>query len=989
MNSMKTITSKDPSGGAGGVPKYLTASQYYLGKDGHEQSASAWCGSAARSLGLIGKPVTEELMNRLGSGFSTDGKTALRQGAGKKPEIRKVKDRSGKVRLNDKGEELTASHGNRVGTEMVLNAPKSVSILMAYSDPALRQDIVDAEHRVVDKIIAFAEKHCAETRRGKGGKDVLTAELVVSRHTHFGARAHESDWKERGEHELDIDMHLHTHCLIYNVCKGSDGQWGTLEPGELWRWKMAIGAMYRAELASEMQKLGFGIEDDIRYDHDGRVTDRFWKIAGIPDELSEQMSGRRKEILAHMKEHGGTAQQATLKTRRDKDEPSFAELHARWQEDLALWRQEHPGLLPENMRDLMHREQRTPAQRQTQALRDQEVLAALHETKSVWTRPDLVRQLAERNTTMSASQVWRETSAFLKRNELQLIEPEQIHKDDRGKTLSRRYTETRFADPKVVQQEREIIEMAKARVNDQAIRLDPEVVKKAIQTMEKERGFDLSPEQRKATEWVTTGTGGLAILQGWAGTGKTTAFDAIVKAFRESGRDVRGCSTAWKAARKLEAESAVPSQSITEMVDHLNKGKMKLTNKSVILVDEAGMMGTPSLHALLSHAHQAGAKVCLGGDVLQLQSVERGSPTRALMREKEVGFAELRDIRRQKNQADRDIANAFYAAGGTEKRSRSQNEVSGQKILQLMEARGQIQAFDTRDQSREYLVKDYLASPKPSREKLVLAATRTDVALLNSAIREGRKAKGELGLDHTVGVSNPRTQKPQDLVVAKGDRLMFTKKSKELGVVNGTLLVVTGVIPDGRGGHTVQGTIESDIKKEDGRELSFAAKDVSLMHSYASTVHKSQGQSVSEVYHLGHRGMTDRQLALVGFTRMKDHYTLYGPIDELFDRSGDAAWAQDRLQVNALEEGLSKKHRGLTTTQWLREEAEKAQAQPSREKPERHHEGTRAGMFKDSKFLKAAGEAFRKIRDRQQAKQLDKERAAQRERKRDRGHERS
>jgi conjugative relaxase-like TrwC/TraI family protein len=986
MNSLKTLTSKDPSGGAGGVPAYLTSTQYYLGRDGQEQSASAWCGSAARTLGLMGQPVTEELMNRLGSGFAPDGKTELRQGAGKKPEIRKVKDRSGKVRLNEKGEELTATHGMRIGTESTLSAPKSMSILMAFGDAELRQATVDAQHRAVDKTIAFYEKHCAETRRGKGGKEVLSAELVISRHTHFGARPHESDWKQRGDHELDIDPQLHTHCLIYNVCRGSDGQWGTLEPSEIWRWKKAIGAMYRAELASEMQKLGFQIEDDIRYDQDGKVTDRFWKIAGIPDELSEQMSGRRKEILAYMKEHGGTAQQATLKTRRNKDEPTFAEMHARWQEDLALWRREHPGLLPENLRDLANRGHRTPSHKQTQVQRDQELLAELHESKSVWTRADLVQKLAERSTGTSAAQVWREAGAFLKRNELQLIEPEKIHKDDRGQHLSRRYTQTRFADPKVVKQEQDIVAMAKARLHDQTVRLDPKVLKKAIAEMEQERGFKLSPEQRKGAEFICCGSGGIAVVQGWAGTGKTTVSDAVVKAYRESGFQVIGCATAWKAAKKLEAESGVTSYSIAQMVDQLDKGKMKLTAKTVVLVDEAGMMGTPSLRALIGHAHEAGSKLICQGDVLQLQSVERGAPMRAMSAA--IGYTELKDIRRQKKQEDRDIALAFYGAGGTEQRSRSENEVAGQKILQGMEANGQIQAFDTRDQAREYLVKDYLASPKPAREKLVLAATRGDVDLLNSAIRDGRKAKGELGLDHTVGVSNPRTKKLQDLVVAKGDRLMFTKKSKELGVVNGTMLVVTGVIPDGRGGHTIQGTIESDIKKEDGRQLAFAAKDVSLMHSYASTVHKSQGQSVSEVYHLGHRGMTDRQLALVGFTRMKDHYTLYGPIDELFDRSGDAAWAQDRLQVNALEEGLSQKHGGMTTTQWLKQEAQKGQ---SREKPEHRHEGTRAGLLKDSKFLKAAGEAFRKLRDRQQTKQRDLERQAQRDHKRDRerGPERS
>lgn len=919
MLSITPLKSKDPSGGAGRAPQYLTSTQYYRDKDGQERSASAWLGQGSRSLGLQGKAVTEELMNRLSTGFAPDGKTPLRQNAGAKPETKTVRDRKGKPRLDADGKELTATHGVRIGHDLTWSAPKPVSALMALGEPALHDILVDCQHAAVGVGMNFIEKRVAETRRGKGGKDVMACELVASRHTHFGARPHEKDWTQRGDHDMDVDPQLHTHVLLYNLGKAADGSWGALEPKEIYRWKKAAGALYRAELAHQLrQRLGFEIEEDIRYDRDGKVSDRFWKIKGLPDELLEQLSGRRKEILAYQQEHGGSAQQATLMTRRNKDEPSFDELRARWKDDIATWRREHPGQLPDNILDLCSHA-KPERSRQTQQQRDAEILAELHETKSVWTRADLTQKLAERSTGLSASQVWREVSSYLKRNELQLIEPEQIHKDDRGRTLSRRHTETRFADPKVVKQEQDIVTMAKERKNDARVRLDAGAVKKAIADMEKERGFSLSQEQRRAVEFATVGSGGIAIIQGRAGTGKTTAFDAIVKAYRDSGRDVIGCATAWKAAKKLEAESGVPSHSIARLVKQLDQGKIKLTERSVVLVDEAGMMGTPSLHALIRHAHEAGAKVLMGGDVLQLQSVERGAPMRQLA--KEIGLVELKDIKRQKHQADRDIANAYYDAGGTELRSRAQEEAAGQKIIAMMEARGQVQAFDTRDQSREYLVKDYLASSKPARNKLLLASTRADVEAINASVRDGLKARGELGVEHPVGILNPRTGKIQSLPLAEGDRVHFIKRNDALDVVNGTLIQVTRVTPDGKGHFTVEGRIESDIPKQDGRKVTFQAHEVALEHAYSTTVHKSQGQSVSEVYHLGHRGMTDRQLSLVGFTRMKDSYTLYGPIEELFDRSGDAAYAHDRLQVNALEEGLSRKHRGLTTTQYLREKA--------------------------------------------------------------------
>lgn len=910
MLTITALKSNSPSGDGGGVPKYLTATEYYLDKNGQERSSAAWTGRGAQALGLKG-PVTEELMNKLAAGFGPDGQP-LRQNAGEKPKQHPLKDRQGNVKLDEQGNPIMKTQGVRIGFDLTWSAPKSVSVAFAGADGALRDKMLEAHHAAVEKALDFVEKHAAETRRGKGGKDVLEAELVISRHTHYGARAHEKDWKQRGEHELDVDPQLHTHCLVYNLARDKDGNWGALEPKEMYHWKMAAGALYRAELAENLRGLGFGIEDDIRLADDGSVKDRFFKIAGVPDELAEQMSGRRKEILAHMAEHGGSAQQANLATRRDKDEPTFAELSERWKEDLAEYRREHPGLLPENMRSLVGRKPEREAPKPQQEL-DQEILAELHETKSVWTRADLTGKLAERNVgRMSMKDVLKETSQFLVRNDLVLIEPEKVHQDDRGQHLARRHREVRFADPKVVAQEHEMVRDAAARKGEQEVRLDPKVVDQAIAAMEKERGFQLSAEQRKAARFVCAETGGVAVIEGRAGTGKTTTADAVVQAYEASGRHVIGAATGWDAAKKLEAESGITSHSITSLLGKLDKGQIKLNSKSVILIDEAGMVGTPSMKGLLDHAHAAKAKVLLQGDTLQLQSVERGAPMRALA--KEVGSVVLTDIRRQQHQADRDTAQAFYDAGDAQLRSRQQNVDAGKAILSRMERNGQIQGYDSWDEARQQWVAQYLASQLPARDKLLTAGTREDVQAGNSAVREVRKRAGELGLEFQIQGTEPRTGKAYQIPLAEGDRVRFTKRNDELGLVNGTKAVVQSITPAKGGGHTIKATIESDIKKMDGREVEFNTKDYGcLTHAYAATVHKSQGQSVQEVYHLGHPGMTDRQLSLVSFTRMKQKYELFGDASDLFDVRLDAKVAEDRLQMNAMEEGRA--FEGRTTKQ--------------------------------------------------------------------------
>lgn len=355
MLTITALKSTAKDGGAGGVTKYLTATEYFLDKDGKERSSSRWTGKAAAAFGLTGKNVDVVLMNKFAHGFGPKGE-ALRQNPGALPQTKPVLDREGNQRLDDRGKPMFANTGVRIGYDFTWSAPKSVSIAFAMADPVMRDKILAAHHQAVEKGIGFLETHAAETRRGNGSKDVIAAELLVSRHTHYSARPHEKDWKQRGEHALEIDPQLHTHALFYGCCRGVDGNWGTLEPKEMFRWKKTAGALYRAELASALRELGFGIEDDIRLDKkSGRVKDRFFKIAGIPDDLTEQMSGRRKQILEHMAEHGGSAQAANLATRRDKDEPSFGEMMSRWTGDLDIFRKENPGKLPQNVSELLGR----------------------------------------------------------------------------------------------------------------------------------------------------------------------------------------------------------------------------------------------------------------------------------------------------------------------------------------------------------------------------------------------------------------------------------------------------------------------------------------------------------------------------------------------------------------------------------------------------------------------------------------------------------
>lgn len=879
---MLTITALNAHGkggkGAAPVLAYLKATEYYRDADDQAVSSSRWWGKGAASLGLSGT-VDEKAMEALANGYAPDGRP-LCQNAGAKPLWVPQKDAQGRVKLDAKGNERGRwEGGHRVGWDLTLSAEKSFSVLYASASPEERERLLDAHRRAVDDALSFVERR-AETRRGKAGRDVIGANLVASCHTHFGSR--------------DRAPQVHTHCLVYAVAQGEDGQWGALSPEEMYRQKMTVGALYRASLAANLRGLGYGIEKRPEVDAEGQETGRaYFRVAGIGDELRDAFSKRRAAIVEHMARHGGSAQAACLATRKHKDEPTYAELVRTWTDALAQMRADDPTLF-RDAAELRGRPSVTAG-----VVDDAKVLEALHANEAVFTRSQLVERLAlEHVGRLDAAGVEREADAFLRRNDVVAVAADDIHADDRGQTLALRHREDRYAARWMIDLEQSVADRAALRKNDAGVRVEKSVVDEAVARYEREKGFSLTAEQRKAVDWVTQGTGGVAALSGMAGTGKTATAGAWIAAFKADGRGIIGAAVGWDAAKKLEAESGIHSFSTQSLIGQLDRGKLILSPKAVIVLDEAGMAGTHTVARLQQHCDRVGAKLVLQGDALQLQAVDAGAPFRLAIAA--IGETQLTEIRRQQNRGDRQTAEAFYSADGSV-RSRADSRRLGLGVLHRLEKAGQIEAYASQNDALEGLVQDHVNSPTPDRDKLVLGGTRADVAALNRAIRDEMKRCGRLGTEeHTFRAVERGVA--CDLTIAVGDRLRFGKKDRHLNVVNGH----TGVVE--RFDHTADGTVrvvvrlESEVKQDEGRHVSVdPAAYAHLSLGYASTVHKAQGQGKEEVRQLANLGMTDRQLALVAFTRTKRTFALYGADDDIDPRVLAERIGTDRLKTNATE----------------------------------------------------------------------------------------
>ena len=150
----------------------------------------------------------------------------------------------------------------------------------------------------------------------------------------------------------------------------------------------------------------------------------------------------------------------------------------------------------------------------------------------------------------------------------------------------------------------------------------------------------------------------LSVVVGYAGTGKSTMLGEARAAWEADGYQVRGAALSGIAAEQLEAGAGIASRTVHSLLFQWEQGREVLTDRDVLVVDEAGMIGSRQMERLLSRAEAAGAKVVLVGDPEQLQAIEAGAAFRAIA--ERVGAVEITEVRRQREawqqQATRELA---------------------------------------------------------------------------------------------------------------------------------------------------------------------------------------------------------------------------------------------------------------------------------------------------------------------------------------------
>jgi Ti-type conjugative transfer relaxase TraA len=368
------------------------------------------------------------------------------------------------------------------------------------------------------------------------------------------------------------------------------------------------------------------------------------------------------------------------------------------------------------------------------------------------------------------------------------------------------------------------------------------------------RGLVLSGEQHDAFDHVTNGKD-LGVVIGYAGTGKSAMLGVAREAWEDAGYQVRGAALSGIAAENLEAGSGISSRTIASLEHGWAQGRDLLTANDVLVIDEAGMIGSRQMERVLSAAEKAGAKVVLVGDPEQLQAIEAGAAFRSVV--ERHGGVEITEIRRQQVDWQRD-ATRHLATGRT-----------GEAISAYAD-HDMVRVADTREGARAELVKGWERArlDDPDQSQIILTHTNDEVRNLNELARGKLREGGVLGEDVTIKAERG------DRLFATGDRLMFLRNDRELGVKNGTLGTIAEINPQ-----------RVAVQLDDGRSVAFDTKDYAHVdHGYAATIHKAQGVTVDRTHVLATPGL-DRHASYVALSRHREGVALHYGKEDFADQS--------------------------------------------------------------------------------------------------------
>jgi conjugative relaxase-like TrwC/TraI family protein len=767
---------------------------------GHGESPGRWYGAGASSLGLRGEA-------------SVAGFQAMFEG-----------------RDPTTGELLGRPHGRNAvpAFDVVLRPTKSVSVLYGLGDPATGQAVLVAHHAGVREAVAYLDGHLG-ARRGHGGVEHVSGQGLLG--VGFDHRT-----------SREGDPLLHTHLVVANRTQGPDGRWTALDGRDLYRHRLAADAIYRATYQRQLSRT-LGVKWTAADAYGNR------ELHGLPEELLRSFSKRTDQIDLEVERLEASGRERTPRlvkwavhaTRKPKDHEAADTLYGRWRREAAE-RGHDPDTLVRQV---------------TGRTRDHNQDLAERTVAEVFQRLACPDGLTEHASTFARQDVIAALGAGLagaSRAELEDLADRFCAERAVAVVADRALEERRWSTPELLAVEQRLVAAATGRADEQTAVVSHDAVRAALQA-HPTAGQDQQAMVRDACQ----GGQGVALVVGRAGTGKTFALGAARHAWQLDGYRPLATAPTGIATVSLEAEGFEEVATCDRLLADLDRGRERLDGRTVLVVDEAGMLGSRKLARLLDHAERAGSKVVLVGDDRQLAAIDAGGGFRALRLR--LGASEFTENRRQHQAWERE-ALELVRSGLVE------------EAVAAYRAHDRVICADSKPAATLALLQDWWQAYQegerdPAQDVIVLAGRRAEVDRLNTACQQLLAAQGRLGPDRL---------QVEDLQLAVGDRVVCGRNAiAELGVANGTRGTVTGLDPDTR---TLTIWLEGKELREvtlpgwylDGRSRGERNRRVDL--AYATTGHRAQGLTRWRAL-VRLTGCEDANWLYVQLSRARHQTTLY------------------------------------------------------------------------------------------------------------------
>lgn len=783
------------------------------------------------------------------------------------------------------GSSLLSNMGGRIldrqsAYDLTFSVPKSFSLIYAMADVEERIELLSILLAAARKSLAAVEKVAGWARRGKGGKTLEPIRFTAALFLHDDARP-----SVHADGSTFSDPDLHIHCVVLNVAMRKDGSVGAIQSVLLRNAKMLAGAVFHAALAASVLRAQFGLD---RIGKNG-----IFELAGIPDQLIRFFSGRRQEIDRRLEALGVTSAQnpalAAREATKSRNKKNTTALGAR----LAIWAAagvrngfDFKGLLA------AARQAFVPISNEEGEALYRERLAILPleltENEAVLDHLEVIRALnaALVGTGLPPARAVQAFSDLIKSRQLV-----SIGTDAMGFPL--------LTTPQMIETELAVVSLTELLNDRDGFALDPSAVA-TLCTQKK-----LSEEQTRAALSVTRG-GRIAVVEGAPGSGKSTAQRPIVAAYEAAGYRVIGSATAWKIATALGKDLGIESRATADWLARLEHGKAVFDDKTVLIVDEAGLLGARDMLRLLEVVKASGAKLVLVGDRNQIQPIAAGPGLGLVARSVQVSRIET--IVRQRESWLRQVVLDLGKGDAL-------------KALTELLRRKHVHFGAGLPDAVEALVVKWRELTDAGETPLLIARTNEQLRMISQAVRRDRRIRGELGEAEIAFNGRLPNGELAPVALSPGDGIRFLAKNEGLGIINGSVGTVVDVVP----GPTVLETRITALV--DDRRVSFTLSDVAdengnaqIGWDYGWSAFGSQGVTVEHALVLADANF-DRHLAYVTASRARARTHLFvdgASVDAIeTDLSSLGALSEEAERLVKLSRRMARKNAKRSTLDYL------------------------------------------------------------------------